>query len=398
MSYIFHIRATFILTLINLRNFKTRIGASLSTVIGFAGVVAVFVSVLSMSEGFNKVLTTLGSEDVAIIIRDGSNSEINSSLTLQETRIISNIEGVELNNGTPLVSSESLVVVNAIKKRSAVTANLAFRGVSPNSFIIHDKVKIEIGRTFNAGTNEIIVGKGAQAQFRGIDIGNIVTWNGFNWKVVGTFSAHGGIYESEVWADVSVLQSVYNRLGSFQSVYVKLTSPASFGKLEKTLQLDPRLRVKAQRETDYFSAQAEALYKFITSVGFIIALLMSVGAIFGAANIMYSVIAARSKEIATLRALGFHQLSIISSVLIESMLLGFIGSIFGGIIAFVLYDGLQTSTFNTTSFSQVVFAFTITPQLLISGIKYGLLMGLIGGILPGFRAARLNLSLALRGT
>lgn len=386
----------FIVTALNIRNLRFRMGTALVAVVGFAGVVMVVVGILSIREGFQSALESNGSPDVAVVMRGGSTSEMTSGLGADDVRVISQAPGVQQGADGPVSSPELMVVVDVDKRSSGTPANVPFRGVTENAFQIRDNLRIVEGRMFEPGLNEIIVGQMAAGQFQGLDVGNHVKWGSYTWTVVGIFEAGGGLAESELWTDARVLQDVYKRGNSYQSVRVKLQSADSLAMFSDALKNDPRLNISVQRETDYLATQTEALSTFITVAGSVLAILMGIGAVFGAVNTMYTTVSARAGEIATLRALGFGRLPVIVSVLVEGMILGVLGGILGGAAAWLFFNGYQASTLNFTSFSVVSFAFAVTPGLLASGIKNALLLGLLGGILPAVRAARMPIARALR--
>ena len=273
---------------------------------------------------------------------------------------------------------------------------MPLRGVEPGAFKVHRNVKIVDGRVFEPGKNEIIVGRAATRQFTGLDLGSSVRWGTSSWRVVGIFEAGGAAAEGEIWCDAKVLQPAYRRGNSYQSVYVRLASHDSFQTLKDALTTDPQLSVMAIREPEYYERQSQALQKIIKTVGFAIAGLMGIGAVFGALNTMYNAVASRSREIATLRALGFGSVPVVVSVLAEAVALSIVGGIIGGLVAWAAFDGYQTSTMNFQSFSQVAFAFAVTPQLLVTALCYALIMGVLGGLFPAIRAARLPVVTALR--
>ncbi len=384
------------ITLVNLRTIKERKGAALAAAFGIAGVVAVFVAVLSIGVGFRRTLAVSGSPDTAIVLRGGSDSEMVSGLLHQDTRVIADTPGILRTAQGPAASSELFVVVDVPKRSTGTAANVPLRGVQPAAFVVRDRVKIVSGRRFEPGKNEIIVGKAALEQFAGLDLGSTLRWGENTWTVVGIFTADGAVSESELWCDASVLQPAYRRGDTFQSVYAKLTSPAAFTAFKDTLTTDPRLDVKVVREDEYFASQSQALSAIINFLGTLIAGLMAVGATFGALNTMYTAVASRTREIATLRALGFGAGPVVVSILVESLLLALAGGLVGAIAAYFAFNGYKASTINFQSFSQVAFAFAVTPPLLVGGIVIALLMGLIGGIFPAIRAARMPVITALR--
>jgi putative ABC transport system permease protein len=386
----------FAITGLNLRTIKERKGASAAAAFGVAGVVTVFVAVLSIAVGFKKTMASSGSPDTAIVMRSGSSSEMLSGLLHDATRVIADAPGVRRTASGPASSAELFVVVDVPKRTTGTPANVPLRGVQPSAFDVHANVKIVSGRRFEPGRNEIIVGQAAASQFAGLDVGSTRRWGENVWTVVGIFTAGGSVAESELWCDAGVLQPAYRRGDSFQSVRAKLESPAAFAKFKDALTTDPRLDVKVQRETDYYAEQSQTLTAIITGLGTIIAVLMAVGAVFGALNTMYTAVASRTREIATLRALGFSAGPVVFSVLAESLLLALAGGVLGAAVAYFVFNGYQTSTMNWQSFSQVAFAFAVTPSLLVQGIVWALLMGFLGGLFPAIRAARLPVATALR--
>lgn len=381
---------------LNLRTIGQRRGASLAAIVGVAGVVGVFVAVLSMAEGFRRTLTSTASEDTAIVLRSGSDSEMMSGIVRDDTRVIAEAPGVLRGPRGPVASSELYVVVDVAKRSTGTDANVPLRGVQPAAFDVRNEVEIVEGRRFEPGKNEVIVGKAAAAAFAGLDLGSTMRWGENVWTVVGIFSAGGGLAESEIWCDAGVLQPAYRRGDTFQAVYAKLESPAAFDRFKDALTTNPSLEVDVAREADYYAEQSQVLYGIITGLGYVIASLMAVGAIFGALNTMYTAVAARTREIATLRALGFRGGPVVVSVMAESLLLALLGGVLGAGLAYLAFDGFQTATMNWASFSQVAFAFAVTPKLLVLGIAAALVMGLLGGLFPAVRAARMPVATALR--
>lgn len=383
-------------TWLNLRNLPHRLGSSLVAVVGVAAVVMVFAAVLSMAKGFEKTMVSAGSDGTAIIMRSGSTSELNSGLSNEQALIISNAPGV-LKDGDATVMSAELYVVVDVKKRSTQTdANVPFRGVQAGAFDVRQNVSISEGRMFETGKNEIIVGRAAQQVFDGLNVGQTIRFGQNEWAIVGTFVADGSVSESELWTDVRVLQGAYRRGNGFQSVRVKLENEESLAILQQALADDPRIDPDVLSEREYYSTQAAGLTRFIKMVGYPLTVLMAIGAVFGALNSMYSSVSVRGKEIATMRALGFGPMAIMISTIIESTLLAVIGGVIGGSLAFLIFNGFQVSTLNGASFSQVVFDFAVTPDLLIQGMYAALIIGVIGGLFPAIRAARLPVAQALR--
>jgi len=381
---------------LNLRTVWQRRGASLAAVVGVAGTVAVMVAVLSIAEGFRATLAETGSADTALVLRSGNDSELGSALALETTKIIADAPGVLRGPEGPVASAELYVTVDVPKRSTGTVANVPLRGVQPAAFDLREKVRIVEGRRFRPGTNEIIVGTGAAAEFDGLDLGKTHRWGENEWTVVGLFSAEGTASESELWCDAKVLQPAYRRGSFFQSVYARLESEEAFDGFKDALTTDPRLNVKVVRESAYFASQSETLNAVIFGLGIPLVGLMAVGAIFGALNTMYSAVASRTREIATLRALGFGGVPVVISVLIESTMLAFVGGAIGALGAYLAFNGFRAATLNWQSFTQVVFAFRVTPALMIAGLVVSLALGFLGGLFPAIRAARLQIATALR--
>lgn len=389
------ISQTLAVTALNLRTIPQRLGSSGVAIIGIAGVVVVFVSVLSIAAGFTAAMEGAGSPSRAIVMRTGADSEMTSGIGGPDATLIKEAPGLRRDGQTALASAELFVIIDLPKKSTGTAANVPMRGVEPTAFQVRD-VDIVEGRHFTFGTNEVIVGRGARGQFAGLTVGSTVHSGKATWQVVGVFSANGGVSETEIWVDARTLQGIYNRGNSYQTVLARLDSAESFDTFRDWLTTNPQLNVQVKRETEYYAAQSRNLSSLIRGVGFGIAGLMGLGAIFGALLTMYTAVSTRSREIATLRALGFNSTSVVVSVLVESMALGAIGGVIGGLGAYFAFNGYQTSTMNFQTFSQVAFAFLVTPQLLVTGLFYALVIGLIGGLLPAIRAARLPIPSALR--
>lgn len=384
------------ITALNLRNLPQRLGSSAVAVVGVAAVVLVFAAVLSMAKGFERTMVSAGSDDTAIVMQSGSTSELTSGLSNEQTLIIGEAPGVLKDGDSPIMSAELYVIVDIRKKKTDAEANVPFRGVQSGAFDVRKDVNIVEGRMFEAGKNEILAGRAAQNEFAGLDTGATIRFGQSVWTIVGVFEAAGGVSESELWTDVRVLQDVYRRGNSFQSVRVKLQSEDSLAELDSALEEDPRINVDTVSEREYYAAQAAPMAQFIRIIGYPLTILMSIGAIFGALNSMYSSVSVRGKEIATLRALGFGPFPVLISTMVESTLLALAGGVLGGVIAFFAFNGLQVSTLNSASFSQVVFDFAVTGELLIDGLYAALIIGIVGGFFPAVRAARLPVAQALR--
>jgi putative ABC transport system permease protein len=373
-----------------------RRGSVAAAVFGIAGVVGVLVGVLSMGVGFRTALLASGAPDAAIVLRSGADSEMVSGFLHESTRVIADAPGIARTEAGPLASAELFVIISLPKRSTGTDANVPMRGVGQAAVKVRDKLKLVEGRMFEWGKNEVIVGIGAANAFAGLELGSKLRVGRHEWPIVGIFSAGGGAAESEIWTDATVLQAAYNRGDTFQSVYVKLISPGSFQAFKDSLTTDPRLNVKVLRQTEYYAEQSTAVSRLINTLGYLIAFLMAIGAVFGALNTMYSSVSARTREIATLRALGFGSGAVVVSVMIESLALAVIGGVLGALLSYLTFNGLRTSTMNWNSFSQVTFAFAVTPDLLVQGIVWAVLIGLIGGLFPALRGARLPIAAALR--
>ncbi len=385
-------------TLYNLRTIPERRGAALAAAVGIAGVVVVLVGVLSIAEGFHRAMTVAGSPAVALVLRSGSDSEMTSGLTHDQTRLIADAPGVARNDGGALASAELFVIINLPKRSTGTDANVPLRGVSPTAFDVRGNVTLLAGRRFAPGRNEVVVGAGAARQFAGLEVGRTIRVGQNDWAVVGIFAADGGVAESEIWTDAAVLQPAYHRQDTYQAVYVRLTAPDAFPAFSAALTTNPQLSVKVVRQSDYYAEQSTTLTAFIRTIGVAVAGLMALGALFGALNTMYSAVAARTREIATLRALGFGAGPVVCSVLLESLALALIGGAAGAALAYGAFDGFQTSTINWQTFSQVAFAFKVSLPLLVQAIGWAAAIGLAGGIFPALHAARIPIAAALRET
>jgi putative ABC transport system permease protein len=291
---------------------------------------------------------------------------------------------------------ESLVVMELSKRGTGIDANVPLRGVDQSAMMVHQKVRIVQGRDFEGGRNEVIVGQGAASEFAGLDLGATLRMGKEHWKIVGIFTAAGGIEESEIWADSSALQAAFDRGTTVQSVLARLNTPAAFGNFRESLMRDPRVNVRIVRQSDYYADQSAMVYNLVTGLGILITGLMAVGAIFGALNTMYNAVASRTQEIATLRALGFGNGPVVISIMVESLCLALAGGLVGAGIAYFLFNGFHASTLNWQSYSQVAFTFAVTPSLIFQGILCAASIGFIGGLFPAMRAAHLPIVTGLR--
>jgi len=390
------IKQTIAVTMLNLRTIPQRLGSSGVAIIGIAGVVIVLVSVLSIAQGFTAAMEQSGADNRALVMRSGADSEMTSGLGAPEVDLIKQAPGLRREGQTGLASAELYVIIDIPKIGTNTPANVPMRGVEPQASQVREEFSIVEGRMFQFGTNEVVVGRGAKVNFQGLTVGNTIHSGQNTFQVVGVFETDGSIAETEIWCDSRILQGAYRRGNTFQTVLARLDSSQSFDTFRDWLIANPQVNVQVRRETEYYAQQSRALSTLIRTVGFGIAALMGIGAVFGAILTMYTAVSTRAREIATLRALGFNTTSVIVSVLSESLALAAIGGAIGGVLAYVAFNGYQTSTMNFSTFSQVAFAFQVTPRLLGMGLTYALIMGLIGGLFPAVRAARLPIPSALR--
>ena len=383
------------ITGINLKSIPERWASSLVIVVGLAGVVAVFTALLAMGVGFESTLKANGRNDAAIILRGGSDTELNSGLSRETATLIKQAPGIRKGaDGLPLASSEVIVIAELVRKGDTTNgANITVRGVQPQAFALRPQLKIAEGRAFKPGLRELIVGRGVTRQFQGAALGQTLRMRGSDWKVVGVFDA-GDSHDSELWTDAEVAQTTFGR-GGFSSLLVQLDGDSAFQTLKDALKADPRMSVDVQREQDYFSSQTRQFRQQIGVLAGFITFVMALGAIFAALNTMYAAVAARGKEIATLRAIGFGGLPVLASVMIEAMVLSLVGGVLGAVIAYLLFNNFSVSTLGQ-NFTQVVFAFKVTPGLVMTGLIIALVIGFFGGLLPAWRAARMPVTTALR--
>jgi putative ABC transport system permease protein len=380
----------------NFRSIRARWTSTIVAVLGIAGTVGVFVAMLSLAKGFKSTLVASGSPGNALVMRAGSASEMLGGITLDSVRIVQDAPGVAHDSTGPLVTQEVVGVVPIPLISTGTDANVQVRGVSPNVMQIRTFVKLAQGQMFQPGLSQMIVGKNATKTYSGLKLGDTVSLGGGHWQVVGVFDAGGSSFDSEIWCDAKILSQVLQRPANiFQSATVHLTSPAAFQQFKDSVTSDPRLNVDAVREIDYYAKQSTTMTRLITVLGGIVALIMAVGAVFGALNTMYSAVAERGREIATMRALGFSTPNVLLSFLFEALLISIVGGILG-CIAVLPLNGLTTSTMNFQTFSNLAFAFKITFDLLLMGILFALVMGVLGGLLPAIRASIRPVAVALR--
>jgi putative ABC transport system permease protein len=380
---------------IGIRSIPQRWATSLVIVVGLAGVVAVFTALLAMATGFVSTLKATGRSDAVLILRGGSDAELNSAFDRDSTDLIKQEPGIAAGaDGKPLASAELMVIAELVRKDDVRNgANITVRGVEPAAFALRPQLRIIAGRNFTPGLRELIVGQGVLQQFQGARIGDVLRMRGSEWTVVGVF-ASGDAHDSEMWTDVNVARSIYGRRGS-SSVLAALDGPEGLQRLKAAIAAEPRLTVDVMREQDYFSSQTRQFRKTIGFLAGIVTIIMALGAVFAALNSMYAAVAARGKEIATLRAIGFGGLPVVVSVMIEALLLALAGGVLGAVIAYVLFNNFTVSTLGQ-NFTQVVFNFKVTPALVARGLIIALAVGMVGGFLPALRAARLPVTVSLR--
>ncbi len=382
------------IVLLNLRSIPSRLGASLVIVIGIAGVVAVLVAMLSMSTGLSQTLNATGAPDRVVVMRGGSNGELSSFLDRASNTLIRQDPAVARgDDGLPGASGELIVITEVPRPGQKTGANVSLRGVELRGLALRPELRIVEGRRFKAGLRELIVGRSAQQQFAGLEVGATLRFRGSVWTVVGAFES-GDAHESELWGDVEAVQGAFRRSG-VSSVLLKLSNPDSFDAIKARLGENPQLNVDVLRERDYFNQQSAGLTRQIGYLTNIVGVIMAFGALFGAINTMYSAVSTRTAEIGTLRALGFGQIPVIASVMAEALLLAVAGGLLGAGIAYVLFNGYTVSTLGA-SFTQVAFAFAVTPALLFKGLTWALAIGFIGGLFPALHAARIPVTEALR--
>jgi putative ABC transport system permease protein len=388
-------RRTSAITAAGMTTLPQRLGGASVVVVGIAGVVGVLVALLAMGKGFESTLHATGSDDTAIVLRAGSLTEVNSVLDQNSVTLVSDEPQVMRDaQGQPIASPELLMAVSLTRRSNGLAANAALRGVGPEVWALRRNVRIIAGRRFRTGLRELIVGKDAAREFAHTSIGSTLEIGGQPWKVVGEFDS-GDAHDSELWADTNVVATAFHRGSDVSSVTVRLKSPKQFEAFKAALASDPRLKVEARTTRAYYAGQAKGLTRLIRILGSIVAGIMGVGAVAGALNSMYAAVSARTREIATLRALGFRGGPVVASVMIETMLLALVGGVAGAGAAWLLFNNYTASTMGA-NFSEVVFQFRVTPQLLGSGLRWALVIGLLGGLFPALRAARMPVTDGLR--
>ena len=381
-------------THIGIASLPQRWGASSVIVVGIAGVVAVLVAMLSMGRGFQATMNNTGDETTAIVLRGGSQAETNSVILRDQLPLISSLPGIARDaEGRPLASPELSQVITLVSRADGTDVNVQFRGIGEQGWAVHESVKIVEGRQFGTGLREIVAGQGARKQFRDLEVGNTLRIGNQDWTVVGVFASDGA-HDSEIWTDAQTLATTYNR-GAWQLASVRTEGKAGFERFKAAMAADPRLKLDVETTKAYYAKQSGQLNKLLTILGTVIGAIMAVGAVFGALNTMYAAVAGRAREIATMRAIGFRGLPVVMGVMLETMLLALVGGLLGGLLAWLVFNGYSASTMGN-NFSAVVFQFKVTPELLWTGLKWALGIGLVGGLFPALRAARLPITAALR--
>jgi putative ABC transport system permease protein len=384
-----------LITSYNLRSMIARKGTAAMTAGGIAMVVAVFVMTLALAQGFRATLVASGSPQNAIVLRKSATAETMSSVLRDDVPIVESLPQVARDaDGRPLASPELLTIIALPRISNNQPANVPLRGVGPKAFEVRDGITMAEGRRFAFGTREINVGRLAMGRFKGLTLDSDVKFGGATWKIVGVFTANDASFESEIWGDVDLMMPAFQRRG-YQSVIVKLTDPSAFDSFKTAVETDPRMFLQPQREQEYYAEQSRQLTTVIRVFGTFVTLILAVGAVFGAMNTMYAAVAFRTREIGTMRALGFSPLRIVTAFLAESVALALVGGVIGCMLALPIH-GLSTGTTNFSSFSEVAFKFRITPALLAGGMVFAGLMGAAGGLLPAIRAARIPVARALR--
>lgn len=382
------------ITLLNIKSLAHRLGTSSVIVVGICGVVAVLVALLSMAQGFRATLEGEAPPSRIIVVREGATSEINGAITFEQAAVIRNLRGISRSDGTPMIGFESYVSVNIPKQANASAANVPFRGVSAASFDVRPEFEIVEGRMFEFGRNEIVVGVGAANQFAGLSLGESIRLRNVDWQVVGLFQAQDSIHQSEIWTDVLMLNAAFNRGSNYSSLVAELDSSDSFALLEQQIAADRRLTAKPHRVTDYYSAQSESTSQLILGVGYLIIAIMAVGSVFAVLNTMHAAISTRSVEIATLRAIGFGATPLVLALMLEALLLALLGGAIGAGISYALFNGFTASTMGSNT--QVSFDFLVSAENIKNGIVLAAFLGLLGGLLPAIRAARIDIASGLR--
>ena len=380
----------------NFRNVRIRWQVTLLAISGIALVVAVFAVLMSMTEGFKAALRSTGRPDNAIVVQRGSGSELTSGISLADRSMIVVDDRVARDaNGQPIASWEQVVVIGLPRISDGQPANVTLRAVTPRAFEVRGGIKVVEGRSFTPGLDEVIVGRKLTKRIAGLAIGESVKYQQKQFKIVGLFESEGAAFESEVWGDYDTMSAIFQRGGGSNSLVLRMKDPATIPELDKFIRAQPQMQLQALSERKYYEEQAGPLSRVLSGLANFVALVMGVGAVFGAINTMYAIVSSRTREIGTLRALGFSRRSILTSFLIESVILAIIGGAIGCLLAFPM-NGFSTGTGQTQSFSEIAFNFRITPAIVVTGLVFAVVMGVLGGLLPALRGARMPITSALR--
>jgi putative ABC transport system permease protein len=379
------------LTALNLRSLPQRWGMSLATIISISLVVGVLLAFMAMANGFAITLAGSGRDDVAVILRKGAQAELNSGISGIQARLIEEAPGIARDDiGNPIASGELYVITDGLKRTTMTEVNLPLRGISKNAAKLRQGFHITQGRMFSPGSNELIVGESVLREFAGFDLGQEVRLGTNTWNVVGAFSTGGTVFESEIWADAAVLQNLYKRGNTVQTLRVLLDGKDGLLKLKNWEEGEPQVSLDIQTEKEFFSSQSGTLEMMVKYVGWPLSIIMAIGALAGAWNAMYASVDARTREIATLRTIGFSGFSAFIATMVEATLLALIGGIVGTFFAYLLFNGFSASTLGA-GFTQVVFTFEVTPAAIKTGITLAVIVGALGGLAPAIRASRISL-------
>ncbi len=381
----------------NVRSITQRPVSTALTALGIGLVVAVFIAMLALANGFITALVKTGSPDNVLLLRRGADSELSSGIPREAISIISASPHIAAGaDGRPMVSPETYIVLNIPRPGGDAfsVANVVARGVSDRAFDVRRNIKIVQGRRFASAQSEICVGSKLEGRFANVNVGDVLRFSNRNWNVVCRFTADGSSFESEIWGENEQFQSVF-RGNSFQDVAFRLKDPAAFDDAKRSFLADQRIQVDAHRESEFYASQSQLLGNILRFLAIIITGIMAVGAVFGAVNTMFAAVSSRTPEIAVLLTLGFPPRSVLASFLAESAAIALIGGVIGCVLALPI-NGVVTSTTNWASFSEIAFAFRVTPQLLLAGLVFGVVMGVVGGFFPARRASRLPVIQALR--
>jgi len=380
----------------NIRNLRQRWKVTLLAIFGIGLVVAVFVALLAMQNGFRIALRSTGSPLNGIVTQRGSTSELTSWINIGDANVIEVDPRVARDSESkPMASCEVVILANKPRRSDNQPANITFRGVTPMAFKVRNNVKIIEGRSFTPGLYEAIAGKKIADRVTGLNIGDTISVQKHIFKVVGLFTADGSSFESEIWGDYDAMGPAIGRNGGCESLTLRLSNPATLSSFDKEVRANPRVQLQVDSEPKYYENLAGPTAGALLALAAFVSAVMAIGAVFGAMNTMYAIVSQRTREIGTLRALGFSRFSILLSFVLESVLLALIGGALGCLLAFTM-NGYTAGTGQTQSFSEMAFAFRITPPVLVFGMVFAVVMGFVGGLLPALRASRLPITRALR--